>query len=58
MATVVTVLGKSAVSSLCDYCPLALTLSLIKCFEKLVLRHIKDNILASLDPQHFACRAD
>ncbi len=37
---------------------LSLTLILIKCFEKLVLQHIKDNIPASLDPHQFAFRAN
>ena len=47
-ATIVPVPVKSAVSSLNDYHPVALTTILIKCFEKLVLQHTKDNISASL----------
>ncbi len=47
-ATIVPVPKKSAVSSLNDYHPVALTS--IMCFEKLVLQHIKNNIPGSLDP--------
>ncbi len=44
-------LKESAVSTLNDYHPMALSPMLMKYFEKLVLRHIKDNIPANLDPQ-------
>ena len=47
-AIIVPVPIKSAVSGLIDYHPVALTPILMKCFEKLVLQHIKDNISASL----------
>lgn len=41
---------KSTSSGLDDSRPVALTPSLMKCFDKLVLQHIKDNIPAILDP--------
>ncbi|KAI4903026.1 hypothetical protein NFI96_033385, partial [Prochilodus magdalenae] len=37
-----------------DYRPIVLTPSTIKCFERLVMRHIKDQFPSSLDPQQFA----
>lgn len=39
-----------------DFCQVALDAILIKCFEKLVLQHNKDNIQASLGPHHYAFR--
>ncbi len=50
-ATIVPVPKKSAVS-------VALIPILMKCFEKLVLQHIKNNIPASLDPHQFAFRTN
>ncbi|KAK3542272.1 hypothetical protein QTP86_021989 [Hemibagrus guttatus] len=43
---------KSPVSCLNDYCPLALTPIIMKCFERLVMRQIKD--LLPPDPMQFA----
>ncbi len=40
------------------HCHVALTPILMKCFEKLVLQHIKDNIPANLDPHQFAFRTN
>ncbi len=54
--TIVPVPKKSAVSSLNNYHPVALTSILMKCFEKLVLQHIKNNIPDSLEPHQFAFR--
>ncbi len=45
-------------SNLNDCRPEALIPILVKCFEKLVLQHIKDNIPVSLDPHQFAFRAN
>ena len=56
-ATIIPVLKKS-MSSLNDYRPVALTPILMKCFEKLVLKHIKDNIPDRLDPHQFAYRTN
>ncbi|KAL6464557.1 hypothetical protein MHYP_G00268740 [Metynnis hypsauchen] len=44
---------KSSVSCLNDYRPVALTPIIMKCFERLVMWHIKDQ-LPSLDPLKFA----
>ncbi|KAK3510311.1 hypothetical protein QTP70_000464 [Hemibagrus guttatus] len=45
---------KSEVSCLNDYRPVALTPIVMKCFERLVLRHIKTQLPPSLDPLRFA----
>ncbi|GAA6109013.1 uncharacterized protein LOC113663549 isoform X1, partial [Tachysurus ichikawai] len=45
---------KSTVSCLNDYRPVALTPIVMKCFQKLVMRHIKTQLPPSLDPQQFA----
>ncbi|KAK3525982.1 hypothetical protein QTP70_011776 [Hemibagrus guttatus] len=55
-ATIVPVLKKSTVSCLNDYCPVALTPIVMKCFERLVMRHIKTQLPPSLDPLQFAYR--
>ena len=47
-AIILLVPKSSAVSSLHNYCPVALTPILIKCFEKLVFLHIKACILISM----------
>ncbi len=57
-ATIIPVPKKSAVSDLNDYRPVALTPILMKCFEKLVLQHIKNNIPASPNPHQFAFRTN
>ena len=55
-ATILPVPKKSAVSTLNDYHPVALTPTLVKRVEKLVVQHIKDNIPASLDAHLYAFR--
>lgn len=49
---------RSAVCSLNDYHPEALTSILMQSFEKLVRQHIKDNISVSLDPHQYAIRTN
>ncbi|KAK1801765.1 hypothetical protein P4O66_022395, partial [Electrophorus voltai] len=44
------------VSCLNDYCPTALIPIIMKCFERLVMRHIKTQHPPSLDPLQFAYR--
>ncbi|KAK1786835.1 hypothetical protein P4O66_017219, partial [Electrophorus voltai] len=44
------------VSCLNDYRPIALTSIIMKCFERLVMRHIKTQLPPSLDPLQFAYR--
>ncbi|KAI3377145.1 hypothetical protein L3Q82_000343 [Scortum barcoo] len=53
---IVPVPRKSAVTCLNDYRPVALTPVFMKCFERIVLKHIKDIIPAGLDQYQFAYR--
>lgn len=57
-ATIIPVLKKSPITSLNDYRPVALTPVIMKCFERLVLRHIKDYLPSDFDPYQFAYRAN
>ncbi|KAK3538721.1 hypothetical protein QTP86_014319 [Hemibagrus guttatus] len=52
--TIIPVPKKSPVSCLNDYRPVALTPIILKCFERLVMRHIKNLLPPSLDPMQFA----
>ncbi|KAK3530868.1 hypothetical protein QTP70_003634 [Hemibagrus guttatus] len=52
--TIIPVPKKSPVSYLNDYRPVALTPIIMKCFERLVMRQIKDLLPPSLDPIQFA----
>ncbi|KAK3537916.1 hypothetical protein QTP70_024569, partial [Hemibagrus guttatus] len=52
--TLIPMLKKSPVSCLNDYCPVALTPIIMKCFERLIRRQIKDLLPPSLDPMQFA----
>ncbi|KAK3535309.1 hypothetical protein QTP70_007661 [Hemibagrus guttatus] len=52
--TIVPVPKKSPVSCLNDYHSVALTPIIMKCFKRLVMRHIKDLLPSSLDPMQFA----
>ncbi|KAK3571326.1 hypothetical protein QTP86_007554 [Hemibagrus guttatus] len=54
--TIIPVPKKSPVSCLNDYRPIALTPIIMKCFERLVMRQIKDLLPPSLDPMQFAYR--
>ncbi|KAK7888821.1 hypothetical protein WMY93_024381 [Mugilogobius chulae] len=47
---------KTPVSSLNDYRPIALTPIIMKCFEKIVMSHIKKCIPPNLDPYQYAYR--
>lgn len=47
--TIIPVPKKSAVATLNDYCPVALTPVMMKYFERMVLAHIKNIIPADLD---------
>ncbi|KAI3363084.1 hypothetical protein L3Q82_011537, partial [Scortum barcoo] len=53
---IVPVPKKSAVTCLNDYRPVALTPVIMKCFERIVLKHIKDIIPVGLDQYQFAYR--
>ncbi|KAK3508046.1 hypothetical protein QTP70_011307 [Hemibagrus guttatus] len=52
--TIIPVPKKSPVSCLNDYRSVALTPIIMKCFERLVMRQIKDLLPPSLDPMQFA----
>ncbi|KAK3569758.1 hypothetical protein QTP86_004075 [Hemibagrus guttatus] len=53
--TIIPMLKKSPVSCLNDYRPIALTpIIIMKCFERLIMRQIKDLLPPSLDPMQFA----
>ncbi|KAK3552119.1 hypothetical protein QTP86_000786 [Hemibagrus guttatus] len=52
--TILPVLKKSRVSFLNEYRPVALTPIVIKCFKRLLMRHIKTQLPPSLDPLQFA----
>ncbi|XP_072769512.1 uncharacterized protein [Nerophis lumbriciformis] len=57
-STIILVPKKSPITSLNDYRPVALTPVIMKCFERLVLQHIKDHIPPDFDPHQFAYRAN
>ena len=50
MATIVPVLKQAKVTELNDYCSIALTSVIMKCFERLVKDHVTSNIPDRLDP--------
>ena len=52
MATIVPVPKKAKITEL-NYCPVALTSVIMKCFERLVKDHITSTLPATLDPLHF-----
>ncbi|KAK3535226.1 hypothetical protein QTP70_004775 [Hemibagrus guttatus] len=52
--TIIPMPKKSPVSCLNDYHPVALTPIIMKCFERLIMRQIKDLLPPSLDPMQFA----
>ncbi len=56
--TIIPVPKKSSPSCFNDYRPVALTPILMKCFERLVMQHIKSVLPPSLDPFQFAYRSN
>nr|XP_049577365.1 uncharacterized protein LOC125969398 [Syngnathus scovelli] len=56
-ATIVPVPKKPAPSCFNDYRPVALTPIIMKCFERLVMEHIKSVLPPTIDPFQFAYRA-
>ncbi len=56
--TIIPVPKKSSPSCFNDYRPVALTSILMKCFERLVMQHIKSVLPPSLDPFQFAYRSN
>ncbi|XP_061751164.1 probable RNA-directed DNA polymerase from transposon BS isoform X2 [Nerophis ophidion] len=57
-STIIPVPKKSPITSLNDYRPVAFTPVIMKCFERLVLQHIKNHIPPDFDPHQFAYRAN
>ncbi|KAK1786183.1 hypothetical protein P4O66_017898 [Electrophorus voltai] len=55
-STIIPVLKKPRPSDLNDYCPVALTSVVMKCFEKLVRDFVTSSLPASMDPLRFAYR--
>ncbi|KAK1789041.1 hypothetical protein P4O66_014995 [Electrophorus voltai] len=56
--TIVPMPKKSTVSCLSVYGPIAHTSIVMKCFERLVIRHVKTHLPPSLDPLQFAYRSN
>ena len=54
--TIVPVPKEAKATCLTDYCPVALTLVAMKCFERLVMAHINSILPDTLDPLQFAYR--
>ncbi|KAL0147810.1 hypothetical protein M9458_056887 [Cirrhinus mrigala] len=54
--SIIPVRKKSPVSRLNDYHPIALTPIMMKCFERLVMHHIKSSLPNTLDPFQFTYR--
>ncbi|XP_060763541.1 uncharacterized protein fbrsl1 isoform X7 [Neoarius graeffei] len=56
--TIIPVPKKASPSCFNDYRPVALTPIIMKCFERLVMQHIKSILPPSMDPYQFAYRAN
>ena len=56
MSAIVAVPKKAKVTELNDYCPVALTSVIMKCFERLVKYHITSTLPDTLDTLQFAYR--
>ena len=54
MVTIISVPKKAKVTELNDYCPIALTSFIMKCFERLVKDHITSTLPDTVDPFQFA----
>lgn len=57
-AIIIPIPKKPATNQLNDFRPVALTLIITKCLERLVQRHIKDSLPPSFDPYKFAYSAN
>ena len=53
-STIILVLKKATPLQLNDYRPVALTSIIAKCFEKVVSKHLKFDVVDQLDPFQFA----
>ncbi|KAK0149886.1 RNA-directed DNA polymerase from mobile element jockey [Merluccius polli] len=57
-ANIIPVPKKTSITDLNDYRPVALTSVVMKCFERLVLQHLKASLPKNFDPHQFAYRAN
>lgn len=57
-STIVPLPKQTSIASLTDYSPVALAPVIMKCFERLVLQHIKAALPPTLDPHQFVYRAN
>lgn len=57
-AIVVPLQKETNISNMNDYRPITLTLTTMKCFERLLLSYIKVNVSTSLDSNQFAHRTN
>lgn len=57
-ATIIPVPKRSAVTCLNDFWPVALTAIIMKCFESLVMKYIKNSIPVDLDWYQFAYKTN
>ena len=55
-STIIPVPKSAAAKSMNDFRPVALTPIIMKCFEQLVMVHIRNNIAANVDPHQYAYR--
>lgn len=55
-ATIIPIHKLSVVSGLNDQRPVALTPIVMKCFERLVMAHIKNNVDTTVDPHRYTYR--
>ena len=58
LITIVPVHRNSKVTCLNDYRPIAITSVIMKCFERLVIKHINTIMPETLDPLQFAYRTN
>ncbi|XP_028254139.1 NACHT, LRR and PYD domains-containing protein 12-like [Parambassis ranga] len=56
-STIIPVPKKSPITSMNDYRPVALTPVIMKCFERLVLKHIKDHLPPDFDSHQYAYKS-
>ncbi|KAI4883577.1 hypothetical protein NFI96_009971 [Prochilodus magdalenae] len=56
--TIIPIPQKSIITGMNHYRPIALTPIAMKCFERLILSHIKRSLPSTLDPPQFAYRAN
>ncbi|KAI4902937.1 hypothetical protein NFI96_005134 [Prochilodus magdalenae] len=58
VTTIIPIPKKSIITCMKDHCPITPTPIVMKCFEKLILSHIKRSLPSTLDPHQFAYRTN